>query len=65
MRIPPAAGANRLVRCFGCTRLTFQRRLAAGLAGRYLLWVHTPDIPSVVAEKFFGDFKGAFFKKPP
>ena len=30
---PPCGGANRPVRCFGCTRPTSRHRLAAGLTG--------------------------------
>ena len=39
--------------------------LRCGFQADALLWVHTPNIPGLVAGKFLGDLKGAFFKKPP
>ena len=36
--------------------------LRCGRSADTFLWVHTPDVPAVVAEKFLGDFKGDFFK---
>ena len=43
----------------------FGGTLRCGRSADTFLWVHTPIVPAAVAQKFLGDFKGDFFKKPP